>query len=156
MDAVVAMLMTWLVNNTDLEAHDVPLPLVVELSAEALTREYYTDQAALLPASGVDDRIQALYAWGDGENGTIYVLHSSQADVPLSQETGWDNPIFQERLLHELVHHVQFHTGRYEYFACKKEAEKTAYLYGGLFLKQQNVKDPLPNRRVLAHLYSRC
>ena len=40
----------------------MPVPDVVLLAPAALTREYYRDAAASLPADGVDERVLALYA----------------------------------------------------------------------------------------------
>ena len=156
MDALIAMLLSWLASNSQYETGAIPHPRVIEFSPEELTQEYYINSPQMLPADGVDDRIMALYSWNDGDQGTIYILGSDYTEIPLSQETGWENPLFQERLLHELVHHVQYYTGEYETFDCTKQGEFAAYTYGGQFLKQQSVADPLPNRHVLAHLYSRC
>lgn len=156
MDSLVALLLNWIAANTHYEFGDIPHPAVIELTAQELTRELYRDVPDSIPDSGVDDRIQALYSWEDGQHGTIYILERDNTKVSLSQETGLDNPLFQERLLHELVHHVQYVTGEYDSFTCMKEGELAAYQYAGKFLRQQSVADPLPNRRILAHLYSRC
>lgn len=156
MEILVALLLNWLSEHSDFDTSGIPLPTIVELSPEELTREYYSDLSESVPAGSIDDRILALYSWNEGTSGTIYILHRDHTEISLSQERGLDNPLFQERLLHELVHHVQYHLGSYETYQCKNQGELDAYLYGGKFLQLQNVSDPLPNRRVLAHLYSRC
>lgn len=155
MEALLAILLTWLEVHTDLNT-DIPYPEVIELSPNALTKEYYTDYPAAIPVSGVDNRVQALYAWGDGPSGTIYILASHFTELSPNYDAGLKNPLFQERLLHELVHHVQYHNGKYEQFKCQNQGELLAYSLGGTFLRQHNIIDPLPNRRVLAHMYSRC
>ena len=67
-----------------------------------------------------------------------------------------ENLVFQERLLHELIHHVQKVSGAEQRFTCRKFGEKEAYLLGGEFLKSHYFTDLLPNRYILAHMYSRC
>jgi len=116
MDILVALLLNWLSEHSTYDTTGIPLPTIIELSPEELTREYYSDH----------------------------------------QERGLENPLFQERLLHELVHHFQYQLGKHKTYLCKNQGELEAYMYGGKFLQLQNVRDPLPNRRVLAHLYSRC
>jgi len=156
MDALVAVLLCWILDNSEFSVTEVTHPNIVEMSPADLTQEYYRDYPDSLPESGVDPRIKALYAWDDEGRGTIYILASRYTEVSLSQETGQDNPWFQEVLLHELVHHVQYVTGAYDEYECANEGELQAYLLGGKFLKQQQVMDPLPNRSVLAHMHSRC
>lgn len=156
MEILAALLLNWISENSDFNTSGIPLPTIIELSPEELTREYYSDLSGSVSAGSVDDRILGLYSWSDGPNGTIYILHRDHTEISLSQERGLDNPLFQERLLHELIHHVQYQIGDYETYQCKNQGELEAYLYGGKFLQLQNVNDPLPNRRVLAHLYSRC
>ena len=67
-----------------------------------------------------------------------------------------DNPILTERLLHELVHHVQFQTGANKSYPCQAFGEKEAYLLGQRYFKQRHIEDPFPNRMFWAHVYSRC
>ncbi len=155
MEALLATLLHWLAVNTQFDTN-IPHPTVIELSPEALTKEYYSDSLSAIPANGVDHRIQALYSWNDGPSGTIYILSHEYTDTSPHQETGLNNPYFQEQLLHELIHHAQYHSGEYASFECKNQGELQAYRLGGKFLKQQHVSDPLPNRRVLSYIYSRC
>ena len=132
----------------------MPVPDVVWLTPAALTREYYRDAAAPLPADGVDERVLALYAWDDGAHGTVYLL-DERGDAGPAVEDPLDDPVVQERLLHELVHHVRHRTDAHARFDSDRRGEKDAYLIGGRFLAARHVTDPLPNRRVLAHPYSR-
>lgn len=156
MDVLLAMLLHWLGRNTSYDLSDVPVPEVVQMSAEQLTRELYADNPELMPASGIDRRVFALYNWERSRSGVIYLLRAEDTQGLQPGEDPLENPVFQERLLHELVHHIQFHTGAYDRFVCRKEGEKEAYQLGGLYLKQRHANDPLPNRNLLAHIYSRC
>lgn len=110
MSETVAYLLQWIAVNTDKATADLPLPEVVTMTPAEITAEYYG--AAGLAVAGrqaIDPRIMALYAFEDGPDGTIYVID------PVLTEGGdddpFDTPIFQERLLHELVHHVLRQTG---------------------------------------------
>lgn len=66
------------------------------------------------------------------------------------------NPILTERLLHELVHHVQYQSGTMAKFTCTALGEKEAYRLGGLYFNRHHVVDPMPNRNFWANAYSRC
>jgi len=156
MEATALMLMLWIGSHSSYNTADIPLPEIVEMTPVEITKEAYTDNPTGIPESGVDTRINALYSYEDGPNGTIYILASR-----LTKDSGEfsgtiDNPIFQERLLHELVHHSQRLSGALHQMPCRNFGEKEAYLLGGKFLKSQNVKDPMPNRNFWAHIYSRC
>jgi len=156
MESLLISLLTWIGLNSDYEISNVPHPSVVMLSHRELTLEAYRDQPQLIPDTGIDQRVFALYSWERSDVGTIFILHPDLTEGQRANERPMENPIFIERLLHELVHHVQFHNGRYKSFPCKNAGEKDAYLLGGLYLRQRNMTDPLPNRKVLAHMYSRC
>lgn len=155
MPETVAYLLQWIALNTGHVTADLPLPEVVTMTPAEITAEYYG--AAGLAAAGrqaVDPRIMALYAFEDGPHGTIYVIDPVLTEG--ADDDPYGNPIFQERLLHELVHHVQRQTGAYDRFLCVAEGEIEAYRLGGTFLRQRNVMDPLPNRNFWAAIYSRC
>jgi len=155
MSETVAFLIHWIALNSDYATANLPSPKVVTMTPAEITAEYYDEAGlALADRRGVDPRIMALYAFEDGPHGTIYVI-----DPALTEGAGDDplgNPIFQERLLHELVHHVQYRTGAYDRFLCRAEGEVDAYRLGGLFLRQRHVEDWLPNRAFWARVYSRC
>lgn len=125
--------------------------------------EAYIDLSELLPESGIAGRILALYAYDDGSNGTIYVLQCSDSeyesqfvDYASGEMCEEENLLLQERVLHELIHHVQKVSGAELRFTCRKFGEKEAYFLGGEFLKSHYFMDPLPNRNILSHMYSRC
>ena len=156
METLTLLLMLWIGNNSSYDTTQMPAPAIIEMSARALTTEAYTDHPEKIPEGGIDERIYALYAFEDGPNGTIYILQAQLTDEHEAYSTPTDNPIFQERLLHELVHHVQRVSGVYQRIPCRKFSEKEAYLLGGKFLKEKRVEDPMPNRTFWAHMYSRC
>ncbi len=162
-ESVLLNLLAWIRLHSSYSVDQIALPEVVELTPSRLTLEAYIDVPELLPASGVDERILGLYAYDDGANGTIYILQCSESEYEsefidhASGETcEEENLMFQERLLHELVHHVQRVSGAAQLFTCRKFGEKEAYLLGGKFFKSHYFTDPLPNRNILAHMYSRC
>jgi hypothetical protein len=154
MPELVAFLMQWISLNSEYSTIDVPPPEIVLMTPAEITAEYY-DAAGVDAASRrpVDPRVLALYAFEDGPHGTVYLLGPEPAD-PGDDALG--DPYFQERLLHELVHHVQRHAGAYDRFRCRAEGEVDAYRLGGLFLSQRRVEDHLPNRAFWARVYSRC
>ena len=156
MDALMDALLEWIEGHSAYEVTDLPTPEVLQLSPEELTREFYTGVAHLMPEDGVDERLNALYAPGDGTHGTIYILQASVIDGAEEFERPTENPLFREILLHELVHHVQVHSGASEKWACLSMGEQEAYALGGLYLRQTNTPDPLPNRHFWGAIYSRC
>jgi len=150
-------LVLWIGAHTDYDVSRIPLPNIVEMSPKDLTTEAYSDNPKQIPKSGIDDRVIALYSFEDGANGTIYILAARYADDGAAPgDPPENNPIFQERLLHELVHHVQRISGAYETFPCRNFGEHEAYELGGKFLKANHTADPLPNRVFWSRIYSRC
>ena len=157
MKEVVMALMVWIGQNSPYDTTDMPIPQVVEMSPEELTDEAYSDAPHMKPENGVDERVWALYNFEEGPHGTIYILAADYTDdgaVP--DEPSYMDPVFQERLLHELIHHVQYVSGAYDTFPCRNFGELDAYALGGKFLKQRYARDPLPNRHFWARVYSRC
>jgi len=155
MEILAALLMAWIAEHSDYETRDMPLPAIVELAPEELTREAYADQPELIPADGVDERIYAMYVFDQGENGTVYVLGRRWVDGKMIHKGQIGSPAFQERVLHELVHHVQHMSGEFDRFPCRNHGEREAYLLGGKFLASQRVRDPLPYRMAMANWRSR-
>lgn len=156
MDDLIKALLLWIAANSSYPTADLPPPAVVTMTPEALTAEAYAHVPEVRPADGVDERLFALYAFEQGPHGTIYVLECRATERSGPDGTGCDDPLFQERLLHELVHHVQYHSGVYARLPCRAAAEKEAYLLGGEYLAARRASDPLPNRNFWAHVYSRC
>lgn len=172
MEELITALLLWIGSNTTYKVHDIPQPEVRLLGPQELTDEYYSGTDAHRPESGIDSRIYALYNQVDSVNGIIYLLDPrlndelktefqntfksvSDRSKPLQSEW-YEHPVFQEQLLHELIHHVQYQSGAVDQFPCPAHGELEAYLLGGKYLKLRYATDPLPNRKVLAFIYSRC
>ncbi|MEZ5477298.1 MAG: hypothetical protein R3E95_07385 [Thiolinea sp.] len=156
MDSVALLLMLWISQHSDYNTNNIPSPNIVEMTPREITTEAYTDHPDKIPADGIDERIHALYSFEDGPDGTIFIIAARLTDHARDYGDPRNNPIFQERLLHELIHHVQRFSGVYNVIPCRNFAEKEAYMLGGKFLHEKGVEDPLPNRNFWAHIYSRC
>ncbi|SPH17381.1 hypothetical protein DEA8626_00899 [Defluviimonas aquaemixtae] len=156
MEALIDLLFAWLDNNSTYRTANLPPPEIVELSPRELTRQYYSDAPDLLPASGIDKRVFALYSTVDGAAGKIYVLRAAEVDGAEDYDDARENPIWREMVLHELIHHAQWQTEVMQSWPCRNVGERDAYLLGGKYLEQTGTDDPLPNRKLLARLYARC
>lgn len=157
MNGLATALMAWIATNSSYDTANMPIPEIILMTPAELTAEAYSDTPGLIPVSGVDDRVLALYSFEDGANGTVYLLAPEQPDTPVDPDEQPEfDPLFEERLLHELVHHVQRMSDAYSSFPCRNFGERQAYQLGGTYLRQRNVEDPLPNRNFWAHIYSRC
>lgn len=121
-----------------------------------MTLEAYAANPDKIPKDGIDERIFALYSIDAGVSGTVFITHPNFNQGAEKYQNPSDNPVFQERLLHELIHHTQNYSGVYERIPCRNFSEKEAYMLGGVFLKQHRIRDPMPNRVYFANLYSRC
>lgn len=156
MDLLIDALLQWIGDNSDYKTEAVEHPQVVMMSPQELTREFYTGVAHLIPEDGVDERLNALYAYTDGAHGTIYLLMPSAIEGADRFGDPSENPLFREILLHELVHHVQYTSGASQAWACLAMGEREAYALGGIYLNQTATTDPLPNRNLWASMYARC
>ncbi|MCB1335680.1 MAG: hypothetical protein KDK26_19095 [Roseivivax sp.] len=156
MEAVIDALLDWIAGNSAYTTDGITRPIVVELSPEDLTREFYSGVPHLVPDDGVDERLNALYAFGDGPAGTIYILDANTIDGAREFDAPHDNPLWREILLHELVHHVQYQTGEADTWQCSSQGEVAAYTLGGRYLKQRYTDDPMGNRNFWARVYARC
>lgn len=150
-------LLVWIGANSSYDTANIYPPDIIEMTPLEITAESYTDSLEMIPMGRIDDRFIALYNFEKGENGTIYVLGAKWTDDGTAPEQEpWTDPIFQERVLHELVHHVQRVSGAYKTFPCRSYGEREAYELGGKFLKQNYATDPLPNRIFWSRVYSQC
>lgn len=157
MDTLVASLMLWIGANSAYDTNALPMPHVQIMTPAQLTAEYYTSSG--LPAAArpdIDPRVMALYDFEAPPHGRIYIIDPALTEGMRPGEDPLDNPVFQERLLHELVHHVQRLSGAYDEFKCPAQGEIEAYRLGGVFLERRHADDPLPNRAFWARIYSRC
>lgn len=157
MEEIARILMLWIAANSPYDTSAMSVPRIIVMSPVELTSEAYRDMPHLKPPDDVDERVLALYSFNEGPVGTIYVLAPDSVEAAMSpDERPEDDPIFRERLLHELVHHAQRLSGAYDRFPCRNFGEFEAYQLGGRYLKQLQIEDPLPNRNFWAHIYSRC
>lgn len=156
MELLIDALLEWIADHSDYTTSNIAHPAVIEMTPEALTREYYTGVPHLMPDDGVDERLNALYAATDGAHGTIYLMSAHLYEDAQHFEDPTENPLWREVLLHELVHHVQWQTGEADHWLCPAQGERQAYHLGGLFLQEAHATDPMENRTFWAHMYSRC
>lgn len=153
MDLLLEVLLQWISANSSYDTMNIRLPTVVEMTRTEITREFYTDYPDKIPMNGVDDRINALY---NAEKEILYVISATLATHADKFDSPHENPVWREIVLHELIHHVQWQSGRLKDWPCKRFGEKEAYLLGGKYLQQKATADPLLNRRFWASMYSRC
>ncbi|WP_172329893.1 hypothetical protein [Mangrovicoccus sp. HB161399] len=156
MELLIDALLEWISEETGRDTSGMPHPQIAEMTPRALTREFYADHPYLIPEDGQDERIQALYAATDGPDGRIYILAAATFDGADDFEDPYENPVWREVLLHELVHHLQWQAGEPANWACRNFGEEEAYRLGGRYLRRTRTTDPMPNRNFWAHAYSRC
>ncbi|MDY6926085.1 MAG: hypothetical protein SWN10_03195 [Pseudomonadota bacterium] len=156
MELLITTLLSWIEMHTNYRTHELPHPEVVVLSHKKLTEEYYRNADGVAPESDVDMRLKALYAFEDGAYGTIYILDPQSVTNARHYDNPLDNPNFKEVLLHELVHHVQWHSKAVKQWQCSNQGELEAYLLGAMYLNQYNTHDTMTNRTFWANSYSRC
>ena len=149
LEEIVASLLVWISANSGYETEQLIHPAVRLMTAEEITKEYYSGSIHNPPTVS-DPRIYALYAPGDGPKGTIYLRHTG------TNEELQNNIILREALLHELVHHVQWQTGKANGWKCQNEGELEAYMLGAEYLRQQSQQDHLLSRQAWARIYSTC
>jgi hypothetical protein len=160
MEALVLSLLLWLSANSDYQVAHLSPPQVRLLSPQAMTALYYEQAGAVsgAPAGApkVDTRIQGYFSWAANAPGTIYLVHPEDTPGAASYTDPTDNPLFRERLLHELVHFAQRAGGAYARFDCPAQGEFDAYRLGGIYLHQLGVPDPMPGRIVWMRRLSAC
>lgn len=154
MEALIVSLLAWLAANSNYPALALPPPRVELVSAEDLTARYERESGRTDSRRGA--HVLGYFAWDEGASGTIYLTVPPDPSGTPAAADPIDNPWFRERLLHELVHYAQYHSGAYARFACPSRGELDAYRLGGLYLRQLGVADPIPARPNLARWYSRC
>lgn len=154
MESIVTTLLMWIATHSPYPVANLPPPAVVLMTAERL--------AAMLPPPAADAApippglVHGLFLAGEGPHGTIYVVRPEDTPRVENYPVPSDNPVFRERLLHELVHYAQHVTGEAATWRCPSQGEYRAYLMGGAYLRESNVRDPLPNRRFAAFVATGC
>jgi hypothetical protein len=156
MEQLVASLLLWLASNSTFDVAALKPPPIVLMSPEEMTSMYYRESGRTTGVVKVDARVQGYFRRLGPEAGTVYVI--SPENVPGAEgfSDPKQNPIFQERLLHELVHYVQWSSGEYERFICPAQGELAAYQLGGRFLRSLGATDPIKSRDFWIPFVSRC
>ena len=157
MQDIALSLLLWIAANSSYPVAGVSPPPIQLLGTEELTALYVAQNGAPSGAPKLDRRIQGYYSWTDGPQGVIYLPHPNE--TPGAEAYPDDpsaNPIFRERMLHELVHYAQHATGAYARFVCPAQGEFDAYRLGGIYLRQQGAADPLTGRFVWMRRFSAC
>ncbi len=156
MEQIAIALLTWIAAHSEYRVAQLQPPPLVLLSPEAMTAVVHEREGLPLVAGMVDQRIQGYFTWEGGAQATIYLVRPEDTPGAAKYTNPSDNPLFRERLLHELVHFAQRATGAYEQRRCPAQNEFDAYQLGGLYLRELRVPDPLPNRLFLARMSSAC
>lgn len=156
-EQIAAALLVWIASHSSYPtAGRLPPPPIVLTTAAELSAlvQKRTDVAPETARQAW--RIHGFFSLDEDDHGTIYLVRP--ADTPGAElfQDPTENPIFRERLLHELVHYAQYATGAMHDFKCPAMRELMAYHLGGVYLKQRSVADPLPDRMFLAFWGSRC
>ena len=156
MDALVDLLLEWIGEKTPYVTSDMPAPVILNMTPEELVLQYARGVAQLLPTDGLIPMPYGIYAPDDGENGVIYITQPRFVPGAFAFPDPKDNPLFQEILLHELVHHVQEQSGATRNWPCHRAGELEAYELGGMFLRDAGAQDPLQDRELWGLYFSRC
>lgn len=157
MEQIAIGLLIWIAAHSGYDTAQLVPPPIVLLTHEAMAQTMAgdaSDSAAL--QANLDQRVQGYYDPADGPRGTIYLIRAEDTPAAERYAEPADNPLFRERLLHELVHFAQQATGAYERFRCRSQGERDAYELGGQYLRQHNLPDPLPDRRLVARMLMLC
>ena len=158
METLALSLLLWLSANSGYEVSGLEAPPVRLLDPEAMTALYYAQSVSGVPvgAPKVDRRIHGFFSWTEAPRGAIYLIQPQDTPGAASFADPTDNPLFRERLLHELVHFAQHASGAYTRFDCPAQGEFDAYRLGGIYLRQLGVPDPLPGRLAWVRRHSAC
>jgi hypothetical protein len=158
MEPLALSLMLWLSAHSGYDVAHLASPPIRLLSPEGMTALYYEQAASGAPAGApkVDRRIQGYFSWAEAPAGVIYLVQPQDTPGAARYTDPMDNPLFRERLLHELVHFAQHASGAYARFDCPAQGEFDAYRLGGIYLRQLGAADPLPGRMAWVRRFSSC
>lgn len=158
MEALALSLLLWISAHSSYEVAALGPPTIRLLRPEAMTSLYYEQSGPGVTAGApkVDRRVQGFFSWSDAPGGAIYLVRPEDTPGAEQYPDPLANPLFRERLLHELVHYAQHATGAYPRFACPAQGEFDAYRLGGIYLHQLGVPDPIPARMVWMRRFSAC
>jgi hypothetical protein len=155
-EQIAVALLMWIASHSSFQtAGQLPPPPIVLTTVEELTA-LVRQRSGVAPGEAGEWNVYGYLSLDEDDHGTIYVVRP--ADTPGAElfVDPADNPIFRERLLHELVHYVQYATGALSGLQCPSMRELAAYYLGGVYLKERAVADPLPDRMLFAFWAARC
>lgn len=155
MEALILTLLQWIGAHSEYATANLPPPPVVLMSAAALTNRVQGKSGAA-KASDVDPRLQGFFSLAPDTLGTIYLINPEDTPGADRFADPTENPIFRERLLHELVHYAQHASGEMASYRCPSQGEFAAYVLGGAYLRELHVPDPLRHREWLARAVMQC
>ncbi len=156
MEPLALSLLLWIAAHSNLAVAGLSPPPIVLLGPEQMTALYYQQAGMPSTAPKVDARVQGYFDWSDDSRGVIYLVRPQDTPGANAYTDPADNPLFRERLLHELVHFAQHASGAYARFDCPAQGEFDAYRLGGMYLRQLGVPDPLPGRMAWVRRFSSC
>jgi hypothetical protein len=155
MEALILSLLHWIGAHSEYETARLPAPPVVLLSPAALTARVHGKHGNATEGD-VDPRILGFFSLAAETMGTIYLIRPEETPGADQYADPTENPIFRERLLHELVHYAQHASGDMARFRCPSQGELAAYRLGGNYLRELHVPDPLRHRDWLARAVVQC
>lgn len=125
MEALALSLLVWLSANSGYDATRAGVPPIRLLSPEAMTALYYQQASGGgdgVPAGApkIVSRIQGYFSWSELPRGAIYLVRPEDTPGAAGFADPTANPLFRERLLHELVHFAQHTSGAYARCVCPR------------------------------------
>ncbi len=125
MEQIAIGLLMWIAANSGYEAARLVPPPIVQLSPQAMAQTVGSGGggAALRSPQRLDDhRVQGYYDPDAGPAGTIYLIRAEHTPDAERYADPRDNPLFRERLLHELVHFARRRPARTSASAAARRA----------------------------------
>lgn len=156
MEPLVVSLLLWIATHSDYRLADSQMPEVRLISPVQMTALYHELIGERSGTGQIDTRIQGHFSWAEGPAGVIYLIHPHETPGAAQFSDPTENPLFRERLLHELVHFAQRSSGIAAGYTCPARGEFDAYRLGGVYLRELGVIDPIPMRMRWAQRFSAC
>lgn len=155
MEGLIDLLLSFVEDHSAYNVAGMDHPVVVEVSRQDLTKQFFRGRAHMMPADGVEERLNALYVAGRDGPDVIFIVPAEEVSGADYFDNPHDNPLWREILLHELVHHAQNQQGG-ETWSCVSRGEAEAYEIGGVYLETLGLPDPMSNRNIWEDLYESC
>ncbi|MFW2587501.1 DUF6647 family protein [Sagittula sp. SSi028] len=156
MEALIDLMLDLVAEHTDYDTTRLDPPVVVEVGRGFMTDRFYDGRAHMMPATGVEERLNALYVEGRNDSADIiFIVPADQFAGASYFENPQDNPLWREVLLHEMVHHAQKHAGG-DTWTCVGRGEAEAYQVGAAYLADLGLPDPMKDRTIWKTLYTDC